>query len=107
MAVMCKTQQLLDLQLQVHFLRACLWPAVGEMQDAPPPEVYCKPGRGVWVITKAVMRDHWLYALGVVMSYLVSFMLFPAVLGYVEVSDALLKSSEALWYVSLLTGRMR
>jgi hypothetical protein len=58
------------------------------LQDAPPPVVYCKPGLGVVGITKAVMRDHWPYALGVVMSYLVSFLLFPAVLGYVEVSTA-------------------
>ncbi|WIA17065.1 hypothetical protein OEZ85_013966 [Tetradesmus obliquus] len=42
------------------------------------------------------MREHWPYALGVVLSYLVAFLLFPAVLGYVE------WSAVGSWYPLLL-----
>jgi hypothetical protein len=83
-------------------VKECVPPAVLCPQDAPRPVVYCKPGLGVWGITKAVMRDHWPYALGVVMSYLVSFMLFPAVLGYVEVRGVVLVVAMQLTYLEVL-----
>jgi hypothetical protein len=55
------------------------------LQDEQVEVLYCKPGLGPWGITKAVMRDHWPYAVALVQLYTVELMLFPAVLGYVQV----------------------